>query len=337
MKREAFIDNAKVVLIFFVVFGHVIQPFTSQLSSIQLLYFWIYIFHMPAFIFLSGFFAKGLGNKGYIFKLAKRLLFPYFVFQLFYTGYYFTLGMDNWETTIFRPQWSLWFLLSLFCWHLMLVIFKRFPPIVGIILAIEIGIVAGHINQIGYTMSLSRTLVFFPFFLLGYWITKEQLLFVKGKVVKSVSLIVMAGVAAILWVIPEFSTYWLLGTQPYNNLGAPGVGGLVRLGVYVLAIMMAISILAWIPRKRNRFTHLGQKTLFIYLLHGIFIQFFRETEILKINHPIDVVGLAVISCLIVLILGSKPVVTVTQPLIEGRINRIAEIVRERSKKHEEIN
>src|SRR5690625_7357700 len=109
MEREAYFDNAKLLLIFLVVFGHMIQPFIDGSRPLNTLYMWIYTFHMPAFIFLSGFFAKG--SKGFkdIIKLAQKLLIPYFIFQLIYTGYYYLIGESNWQASLFYPHWSLWF------------------------------------------------------------------------------------------------------------------------------------------------------------------------------------------------------------------------------------
>lgn len=126
MERNAFFDNAKFILIFLVVFGHMIQPFTDGSTTINTLYMWIYTFHMPAFILLAGFFAKGSGNISYILNLIKKLLVPYLIFQLIYTGYYFIIGKSGWQNDLFHPQWALWFLFSLFCWHLLLYWFKKY-------------------------------------------------------------------------------------------------------------------------------------------------------------------------------------------------------------------
>ncbi|WP_226036242.1 acyltransferase family protein [Aquibacillus saliphilus] len=320
MQREAFIDNAKFFLIFLVVFGHVIQPMTANSETIGVIYHWIYFFHMPAFIFLGGFFAKGSGNKGYLAKLFKKLIYPYLLFQLIYTGYYFLIGMDGWQTTVFKPHWALWFLLSLFCWHLLLIVFKKMPPLFSVVIAIEIGIIIGYISGIGHTFSLSRTFVFFPFFLMGYWISKEQLLKVKAKSVKVTAIFVMAIVAAGIIVAPTFSTSWLLGSESYASMGYPEIGGFIRLGVYLVAILMAVSIMAWVPTKESFVTKLGQRTLYVYLLHGIFIQFFRQADLFRVNNLLDLIGLIVISFAVVLLLSSKPTLTYTQPLIEGKFS-----------------
>ena len=58
-QREYFFDNAKFILIFLVVFGHFLRSFIEESEIIYSLYKVIYTFHMPAFILISGFFAKG--------------------------------------------------------------------------------------------------------------------------------------------------------------------------------------------------------------------------------------------------------------------------------------
>src|SRR5699024_12374643 len=114
------------------------------------LYTCIYTFQMPAFSFIAGFFAKGSGNVPYIAKLMKRLLVPYIIFQIIYTAYYFMSGKSNWLTdSIFYPHWSLWFLFSLFCWHILLIAYKNIKPQYGIPLALIIGIVIGYFDQVG--------------------------------------------------------------------------------------------------------------------------------------------------------------------------------------------
>ncbi|WP_226581552.1 acyltransferase family protein [Halobacillus litoralis] len=319
MKRDALFDNAKVVLIFLVVFGHMIQPFTDGSKPMYTLYTWIYTFHMPAFIFLAGFFAKGSGEKDYIIQLAKKLILPYLIFQLVYTGYYFFIGKGDGFDGIFYPHWSLWFLFSLFCWHILLYWFKKVPPILGVSIAVQIGILVGYFTDVGHHFSLSRTFVFFPFFLAGYWLTKDHVYKWRTRRIKEISLVVMTGVAAFIAMSPTFTSGWLLGSKSYAVLDSPEMGGLIRLGVYFLAAVMVVSVMAWIPNKHYRFTYLGGKTLYVYLLHGFFIQFFRQAGWFSVNHMMDVIGLAIVAAGIVYLLSSSFIRTVTQPMIEGRV------------------
>ena len=304
-----------------------IQPFTGESSGIDTLYMWMYTFHMPAFIFLAGFFAKGSGNKQYILKLAKKLLLPYIIFQILYTIYYFFIGKSDWQAGIFYPHWSLWFLFSLFCWHMLLYWFKKIPPVIGVTIAVQIGLIVGYFDEIGHTFSLSRTFVFFPFFLLGYWLTKEQVMHVKKKPVKITAVIIMALVAIGIYVAPDFNSGWLLASKSYGTLGLTEYGGFARLLVYVTSTLMAISVFAWIPTERGPLTKLGARTLYVYLLHGFFIQYFREAGWFSVDHIFDVFGLAALSALIVLVLSSKPVLGVWQPLVEGSTSMLRNLLR----------
>ena len=69
------IDNVKVLLIFLVVFNHIIA-FNLVKVDIVVRYIWyaITIFHMPAFIFISGYLSKKQQN---VMKNVKNLLIPY--------------------------------------------------------------------------------------------------------------------------------------------------------------------------------------------------------------------------------------------------------------------
>lgn len=329
MERNAYFDNAKLLLIFLVVFGHAIQPFTSESNSISTLYIWIYTFHMPAFIFLAGFFAKGSGNIQYIIRLAKRLLIPYIIFQFIYTGYYFLIGKENWYTDhIFYPHWSLWFLVSLFCWHLLLIIYKRIPAYFSIIIALSVGIVIGYFDNIEHTFSLSRTFVFFPFFLLGYWLEKKHIMFLKRNSIKFMSLIIMTTIAITIYYLPDFNYGWLLASKSYNTLGMDQFGGIARLTVYGTSTLMAASFLSWIPKRRFNVTILGERTLYVYLLHGFIIQFLRHHNILEVSNVMDLVGLAILSASIVLLFSTRFMISIWQPFIEMKASRLKNYFRE---------
>nr|MCX3330604.1 acyltransferase family protein [Bacillus pacificus] len=75
--RDSYFDNAKFLLIFLVVFGHILRSFINDNEFMLYLYKFIYTFHMPAFILVSGFFAKGFKRSGYVKKLAVKLIIPY--------------------------------------------------------------------------------------------------------------------------------------------------------------------------------------------------------------------------------------------------------------------
>src|SRR5699024_12266207 len=80
---------------------------------------------------------------------------------------------------------------------------------------------------------------------------------------------------------------------------------------------MAMSVMAWVPTTRNKLTFIGTRTLYVYLLHGFFIQYFREADLFKLDNIFDLFGLGLLSAIIVLLLSSKPILGICQPLVEG--------------------
>lgn len=71
-ERDYFFDNARAILILLVVFGHMLQPYTSGDKYLSALYLVIYSFHMPTFLFISGYFAKNIDKPYYLEKISKR-------------------------------------------------------------------------------------------------------------------------------------------------------------------------------------------------------------------------------------------------------------------------
>ena len=51
-------DNIKLLTIMLVVVGHVIEPYVDKSDMFKSLFIFIYSFHMPLFIFISGLFQK---------------------------------------------------------------------------------------------------------------------------------------------------------------------------------------------------------------------------------------------------------------------------------------
>src|SRR5699024_5972287 len=121
-------------------------------------------------------------------------------------------------TGIFYPHWSLWFLFSLFCWHILLTWFKKIPAVPSMTLAVLVGLVVGYFGDVGHTFSLSRTFVFFPFFLIGYWLTKDQVMLLKRKGVKTASIVIMLAVAIAIYIAPDLISGWLLASKSYGDL-----------------------------------------------------------------------------------------------------------------------
>lgn len=81
-ERDYFFDNLKAVLIFLVVLGHFLLPIHGE-SVLVVVKRLIYVFHMPLFVFVSGYFAKKIYKNGqYNFKKILYLIKAYIIFVI---------------------------------------------------------------------------------------------------------------------------------------------------------------------------------------------------------------------------------------------------------------
>src|SRR5699024_4554359 len=169
-ERDHYFDNARFFLIVLVVFGHLLRSYINDNHLIKALYMFIYSFHMPAFVLISGFFAKSVGKPGYIKKITIKLLLPYLIFQVFYVlCSYVIKRRDTCAARRFYHQCAMWLLDSLFSWHIILHFVRKFNAYATFIIATLIGLLVGYFDFINAKLRLSRTFVFFPIFLLGYY------------------------------------------------------------------------------------------------------------------------------------------------------------------------
>ena len=106
--RIYFYDNLKFILITFVVIGHFLLHILDYQIS-KSLFLFIYAFHMPLFIFITGFLSKRLTDKNGNFRLERILGFMilYIIFKiLIYVILKFIYNQDVTEgrkTTVLMP------------------------------------------------------------------------------------------------------------------------------------------------------------------------------------------------------------------------------------------
>lgn len=280
--RLYFFDNAKALLMLLVVFGHVIEPLIYK-EGYKAIYAFIYLFHMPCFVFISGYFAK----RGVTVKEAfSKFIAPLAVFQILYYLLIYSLVPDKIITLrpfLSTPFHALWYLLSLFCWTL-LFNFIREKYILHFVAAFTLlSIVAGIFDFIGRELSLSRTIYFFPFFLLGYWVKQRGLndVFRNNAVNMFIYTILLSLIClgSFFVVIPN-GILW--ANRSYSSVSLDNTGGMITRTITIVSgYLTSLSFLNIMPHNKVFFTDLGSKTLQIYLLHDIFVLAWIHSEIYK--------------------------------------------------------
>ena len=113
--RNDYFDNIKSVLITLVVIGHFLLPLESTRLKDGLVNV-IYLFHMPMFIMVSGYFAKGMyAGKRFRWERIGKLLWLYLLFQII-SGMTESLAAGQpWTANInfLRESGAPWYLLAM--------------------------------------------------------------------------------------------------------------------------------------------------------------------------------------------------------------------------------
>lgn len=318
-KRDYYFDNVRFALIFFVVFGHLLRPHIYESPLIYALYMSIYLFHMPAFIFVSGFFAKGIMRPGYIKKVSRKLLIPFLIFQVIYSLFYFWIEQDETlSISLLTPEWSLWFLLSLFFWNVLLrITVKWVKPAVAIALAVGLGLLIGMIPESLHVLSISRTIVFFPFFLIGYYIKREWFTPLFTTSARIVLLLTAVILFLFFYQNTNIQIEWLFGSVSYNDLGANLLSGVAwRSLIYIINGIMIMFIFSFVTHKSFFFTAWGRNTLYVYLLHGFFVQLSRHVNTFEPQPSLFVLFL--MAAALTLLLSSPLAAALFRPFLEQK-------------------
>jgi fucose 4-O-acetylase-like acetyltransferase len=329
-RRTPFWDNARFACIVLVVLGHAVQRLTYDSDIALALYLVVYAFHMPAFAIISGYFSKSdAPTKTQMARIVTDILLPYVIFEGLWTlTKWLVEGQANPNLT--QPSWTLWFLLALGIFRLVLpyLALLRWPLAWTIVISIG----AGYLPNIDSTFSLSRTLGLLPFFTLGWWL-RERDVVRRGRLLDrrpwwvALGGIVMLAVAgwASWFFVDEWREMnlreWLFYDENYAAIGGTQwwAGG-VRLALIAIALVLSAAFFALLPRDRHWWTHFGQYTMYVYLLHSFVLYPFRESGVLRGLDPtwIWLPIVVVVSVLIALGLATRPVRWLFRPLIEPR-------------------
>ena len=208
-QRDLTIDIAKGITIFLMVWGH----------SIFGTFAWekIYLFHMPLFFFISGFFFKNMSFVSYLKNKSQRLLFPFIFYWIFIRIWNIFSNLIIQKANLkeilmyvkseefFPKTGPLWFLLCLFLlsivsYFLILKIPKKYHLL---ILLVSITLAYLLPQQEGkFTFYYGQALLMLPFYMAGYYFYNNNSSLYKSMTYsyRSYYIAIISGI--LLFVIP---------------------------------------------------------------------------------------------------------------------------------------
>lgn len=323
-ERVAYLDNARYWVMLLVVIGHSLTEYVVM-DSAKAVYTWIYLFHMPFFILISGYTARHyIGDFRQIRRIVSTLIVPYLLVET--SLQLITRHYDGRPETlmILSPQWLGWFLAALFIWRITTPIWRalKYPITTSIVISLLAGLI-----EIPNVLALPKVLALLPFWVIGLHMNRE--LFMKLgdwriRIASVVALIVSFLIC--LAYSSGWTTQWLLWKYRYDEdpLDATAWEGIMTRGELLLVgALLTFATLSLIPRARSFTTVLGGRTIYCYLLHGfIIIWLDREFDLwknLQDHGAVAVVGFMIGAVVVANVLMTKPVATVFRPIFEPRL------------------
>ena len=327
VRRDSKIDSLKFILICLVIFGHCLEIFSLHMTPVtNHLYQFIYLFHMPLFVFISGYFMNKSKSKEAFCKSLLLLLETYLVFQL---PSYLLASIHGLKSPIvlLNPSWAMWYLPALIAWRLIVYMIPD-KVISNIKLTIPIllcmCLIGGFINYREF--AFQRILSYFPMFMMGYYCKEKNWLPKIEKVPIWITLSFCALVIVCLFIINPSTSVLFYQNNSYYTQPIPAVYGLLfRFCWYIITFILSSLLLPLLLRFDNeKFSYYGRYTLLFYVCHIFFLSYFRvaasKLGILSI-HWLFIVVFAFLLATLCLISKSKYARYITNPISSLILNK----------------
>jgi fucose 4-O-acetylase-like acetyltransferase len=286
-RRDTLLDALKGTAILLVLLGHAIQSNVVAFDD-NVIFRVIYSFHMPLFMFISGFIAYGtkkFDNK-FLIKKFKSLVVPFvlwYIISYFVQGYHLNVNFKQYVIRcILSPDYGLWFLWVLFLNFCALSLFFRLHKyfkdgafVIGILLINDI-----PINSFGFYLMKW----YFTFFILGYIIAEHKVL-LKSYILKfQIASVILFPLLVIFWQRvqnPLFTPYLL--KIPFNH--KMNIINFILLCYKYTVPLFGIAFVIFIVNKIRKFKiykllcWLGLYTIDIYIFQFYFLKQFHAYPI----------------------------------------------------------
>lgn len=270
--RNSYFDNLKGILIFLVVFAHYLSAGFIYSGNYQTapnaLYSLIYMFHMPLFVFVSGYFSKNTEKCRS--SAFSQLLLPYLLVNtLCILMDHFILGGDL-SNPLFYPYSNLWYLIALFLYRYFAGDLSKLRGswLWTLLLALGSSLLTPGKNW----LLLGNCITFMPFFFLGLETTPDMVKKLRRFPKWLCALVLLAAwmgcyVCIGCWDISITSLGFFNETLPLRLSSLPRVG-LILLR-YLIAAVLGICLMNLVPETPCFLTKLGRNTMVIFLFHQL--------------------------------------------------------------------
>lgn len=266
-ERDGQIDQLKFLLICLVVFGHVLMTLDYGRAE-RAMFNLIYSFHMPLFVFISGYFTKPEDKRFKNWLSTFRFLSLYTIFDiLMWIVHTRTISLYG----VLVPQYAMWYLLSMFYWRFMAMWCKKeWLTKRNLLLVVAFSAIVGFVPKIGELLSFNRTACFLCFFMAGMMCKNTRFFYLIRKVPMWLAL------------VPFIVVYvFMLHTDTYTeqlrfvysfSYGTNVLRFIERSAQMFCAVLLGLAFIRLSQVRMSRlFAKYGKYTLSFYLYHTFII------------------------------------------------------------------
>ena len=311
--RDNYWDNIKGFLIFLVVFGHFLY-YLTYFSLNNNVVNALYMFHMEAFVFVSGFFSKSEHSKSFhpLFNLAVSFIILQFGF-VFY-GIFFM--HQNPSPVV--PLCTSWYILALIIWRITVSHLAKIKFIIGFLFILSI--LSLFCQDINIQFGMNKVIFYYPFFMSGYLLNPEKIKSIRNipKIKKYIISIVLLFITIVL------------GTLLYNTFNitkADLIQDIIencninhifaRISIYIISFLMIIFMLFFFNDKKLPFlTKIGKNSFSIYLVHCPFMLAFTYFAI-NYTNDIQIILSILFTVLLCIVFGADIINNLIKKILDN--------------------
>jgi fucose 4-O-acetylase-like acetyltransferase len=283
-KRRIFVyDNLRFLLIFLVVVGHALDDFTEpeptdmqpqQLNELlRGIFLFIYAFHMPLFLFISGLFTKRRADKINWNSVISYVLLGFWLkILLAFAKMLFEQGDESDYFSLMDGDGVYWYLFVLAFYKIFCFALRNVKPASLMALSVCLALVSGYDAELGNWLNLSRTVVFFPFYYAGFCLEPKSLLDFTRKIY--VKIFSAAALAVWFWLcffkfdkVSQFRRLFT-GRNSFDKIQMPNCEFWDRGEAMLISAVLCLALISLLPDIRLPFiTKFGNRTLQVYFWH----------------------------------------------------------------------
>lgn len=276
-------DNLRFLLIFLVVVGHALDDFTEPAPTaaqpqelnelLRGIFVFIYAFHMPLFLFLSGLFTKRNAQKLNLNSIISYVFLGFLLKMLLALArMLFDQGNESDYFSLLDGDGVYWYLFVLAFYKIICFVLRNVRPGFLMFFSVTLALFSGYDPELGNWLNLSRIVVFFPFYYAGFCLEPQTLLDFSRKIYVRIC----SAAVLICWFWFCFFRFekvchfrrLFTGRNPFDKIQMPNCEFWDRGEAMLISAALCIALVSLVPNIKLPFvTKFGGRTLQVYFWH----------------------------------------------------------------------